>query len=47
MQKAEAAANEMNRASVVALNAEIRRIKGRLFEEVPNLQRLTQKRFII
>ncbi|XP_021751591.1 syntaxin-71-like [Chenopodium quinoa] len=43
-QKAETAANESNRASVVALNAEIRRIKGRLLEEVPKLQRLAQKR---
>ncbi|CAO2839540.1 unnamed protein product [Amaranthus hypochondriacus] len=43
-QKAELAANESNRASVVALNAEIRRIKARLLEEVPKLQRLAQKR---
>ncbi|XP_021715757.1 syntaxin-71-like isoform X2 [Chenopodium quinoa] len=43
-QKAETAANESNRASVVSLNAEIRRIKGRLLEEVPKLQRLAQKR---
>lgn len=44
LQKAELAANESNRASVVALNAEIRRIKARLLEEVPKLQRLAQKR---
>jgi len=44
VQKAELAANESNRASVVALNAEIRRIKARLLEEVPKLQRLAQKR---
>ena len=44
VQKAELAANESNRASVVALNAEIRRVKARLLEEVPKLQRLAQKR---
>lgn len=44
LQKAELAANESNRASVVALNAEIRRVKARLLEEVPKLQRLAQKR---
>lgn len=44
LQKAESAANESNRASVVALNAEIRRIKAKLLEEVPKLQRLAQKR---
>ncbi|KAK9724072.1 hypothetical protein RND81_05G045700 [Saponaria officinalis] len=44
LQKAEVAANESNRASVVALNAEIRRIKAKLLEELPKLQRLAQKR---
>ncbi|KAL2933140.1 Syntaxin-71 [Bienertia sinuspersici] len=44
IQKADTAANESNRASVVALNAEIRRIKARLMEELPKLQRLAQKR---
>lgn len=44
LQKAELASTESNRASVVALNAEIRRAKSRLLEEVPKLQRLAQKR---
>ncbi|GAB2272379.1 Syntaxin-71 [Dionaea muscipula] len=44
LQKAEIASNEKNRASAVALNAEIRRTKARLLEEVPKLQRLAQKR---
>ncbi|GAB2300579.1 Syntaxin-71 [Dionaea muscipula] len=44
LQKAEIASNEKNRASAVALNAEIRRIKARLLEEVPKLQRLSRKR---
>ncbi|PKI65174.1 hypothetical protein CRG98_014488 [Punica granatum] len=42
--KAEAAAKEKNRASAVALNAEIRRTKARLLEEVPKLQRLAMKK---
>ncbi|XP_031284388.1 syntaxin-71-like [Pistacia vera] len=44
LEKAEAASKEKNRASVVALNAEIRRTKARLLEEVPKLQRLAMKR---
>ncbi|KAG6533354.1 hypothetical protein ZIOFF_007221 [Zingiber officinale] len=44
LQKAEAASNEKNRAAVVALNAEIRRTKARLLEEVPKLQRLAVKK---
>ncbi|PIN10531.1 SNARE protein TLG1/Syntaxin 6 [Handroanthus impetiginosus] len=44
LQKAETAANEKNRASVVAVNAEIRRTKARLLEEVPKLQRLAVKK---
>ncbi|KAF5750372.1 syntaxin-71-like [Tripterygium wilfordii] len=44
LQKAELASNEKNRASAVALNAEIRRIKARLLEEVPKLQRLALKK---
>lgn len=43
-QKAEAAANEKNRATVVALNAEIRRTKAKLMEEVPKLERLAVKK---
>ncbi|WZZ62749.1 hypothetical protein YC2023_062856 [Brassica napus] len=35
---------EKNRASAVAMNAEIRRTKARLAEEVPKLQRLAVKR---
>lgn len=44
LQKAELASKESNRASAVAMNAEIRRTKARLLEEVPKLQRLAQKR---
>eukprot|EP01018_Ginkgo_biloba_P000696 Gb_30064 [translate_table: standard] len=42
--KANDAANEKNRAVVVAINAEIRRTKTRLREEIPKLQRLAQKK---
>ncbi|KAM2395487.1 hypothetical protein ACFX1X_032844 [Malus domestica] len=44
LQKAEIASKEKNRASAVALNAEIRRTKARLLEEVPKLQRLAVKK---
>ena len=44
MQKAETAANEKSRASAVAINAELRRTKARLLEEVPKLQRLAVKK---
>ncbi|GKC97884.1 hypothetical protein Tco_1168159, partial [Tanacetum coccineum] len=35
---------ETNRATVVALNAEIRRIKVRLMEDVPKLEKLAKKK---
>ncbi|XP_021899437.1 syntaxin-71-like [Carica papaya] len=44
LQKTEAASTEKNKASAVALNAEIRRTKARLLEEVPKLQRLAIKK---
>ncbi|MQL72384.1 hypothetical protein Taro_004698 [Colocasia esculenta] len=44
LQKAELASKEKNRASAVALNAEIRRTKARLLEEVPKLERLAIKK---
>jgi SYP7 family syntaxin len=44
LEKSEMAANEKNRATTVALNAEIRRIKARLMDEVPKLQRLALKK---
>ncbi|KAJ4850707.1 Syntaxin-71 [Turnera subulata] len=44
LQKAELASKESKKASAVALNAEIRRIKARLLEEVPKLQRLAVKK---
>ncbi|XP_062117162.1 syntaxin-71-like [Humulus lupulus] len=44
LQKAEVAVKEKSRASAVALNAEIRRTKARLLEEVPKLQRLAFKK---
>lgn len=44
-QKAESAKQEKNRATVVALNAEIRRTKAKLLEEdLPKLQRLAVKK---
>ncbi|KAH7657590.1 syntaxin of plants SYP7 protein [Dioscorea alata] len=44
LEKAERAQREKNRAAVVAMNAEIRRTKARLAEEVPKLQRLALKK---
>ncbi|KAF6173119.1 hypothetical protein GIB67_020711 [Kingdonia uniflora] len=44
LQKSETAQNEKNRAVAVAMNAEIRRTKARLLEEVPKLQRLALKK---
>ncbi|KAH7848751.1 hypothetical protein Vadar_007244 [Vaccinium darrowii] len=44
LQKSESTATAKNRATVVAINAEIRRIKARLLEEVPKLQRLAHKK---
>eukprot|EP00252_Welwitschia_mirabilis_P018277 TRINITY_DN40603_c0_g1_i1.p1 TRINITY_DN40603_c0_g1~~TRINITY_DN40603_c0_g1_i1.p1 ORF type:complete len:268 (+),score=49.82 TRINITY_DN40603_c0_g1_i1:211-1014(+) len=43
-QKAENAATESNKAVVATLNAEIRRTKARLREEIPKLQKLAQKK---
>lgn len=44
LQKSESAATEKNRATVIAMNAEIRRTKARLLEELPKLQRLAFKK---
>ncbi|CAI9778998.1 unnamed protein product [Fraxinus pennsylvanica] len=44
LQKAETASQEKSRASAVAINAEIRRTKARLLDEVPKLQRLAVKK---
>ncbi|GMI80982.1 syntaxin of plants 71 [Hibiscus trionum] len=44
LQKAELASKEKSKASAVAVNAEIRRTKARLLEEVPKLQRLAIKK---
>lgn len=44
LQKAESARTEKTKASAVAINAEIRRTKARLLEEVPKLQRLATKK---
>jgi len=43
-QKSDDAAKEKNRAVVATLNAEIRRTKARLHEEIPKLQKLAQKK---
>ncbi|GAB2223243.1 hypothetical protein Droror1_Dr00017381 [Drosera rotundifolia] len=42
--KAEKVAMERDRAKAVAMNAEIRRTKGRLMEEMPKLQKLACKK---
>ena len=44
MQKSQMALNEHNRAAAAALNAEVRRIKGRLMDEIPKLRKLAQKK---
>ncbi|XP_050204134.1 syntaxin-71-like [Mercurialis annua] len=44
LQKSESATAEKNRATVVAINAELRRTKARLLEEIPKLQRLAYKK---
>ncbi|KZV34568.1 syntaxin-71-like [Dorcoceras hygrometricum] len=44
LHKSEVASMETNRAAVVAKNAEVRRLKARLLEEVPKLQKLAQKK---
>lgn len=46
-QKAELASRGTNRASTVAMNAEVRRTKARLMDEVPKLQKLAQKKVIL
>lgn len=43
-QKAEMASMETNRAKSVAMNAEVRRTKARLLDEVPKLAKLSQKK---
>ncbi|KAI3983630.1 hypothetical protein MKX01_000642 [Papaver californicum] len=44
LEKSEAAAIEKNRAAAVAMNAEVRRTKARLVEELTKLQRLAGKK---
>ena len=44
MQKSEVASTEKNRASAAALNAEVRRTKGRLMDELPKLRKLVHKK---
>lgn len=44
MQKANVASTETNRASAAALNAEVRRVKARLMDEIPKLRKLAQKK---
>ncbi|CAA2982767.1 syntaxin-71 [Olea europaea subsp. europaea] len=44
LHKSEMVAMETNRAAMVAMNAEVRRTKARLMDEVPKLQKLAQKR---
>jgi SYP7 family syntaxin len=46
LQKAETASKDRGKASAVAINAEIRRTKARLLEEVPKLQRLAVKKVV-
>ncbi|KAF4354660.1 hypothetical protein F8388_009651 [Cannabis sativa] len=42
--KSEVASVEKNRASAAALNAEVRRMKARLMEDIPKLRKLAQKK---
>ncbi|KAK4440757.1 syntaxin [Sesamum alatum] len=44
LRKAEVAAVETNRAAAVAMNAEVRRTKARLMDELPKLKKLAQKK---
>ncbi|CAN1775745.1 SYP71 [Linum perenne] len=44
LEKAELASKEKSKASAVAINAELRRTKAKLLEEVPKLQRLAIKK---
>ncbi|WCJ41055.1 syntaxin of plants 72 [Euphorbia peplus] len=44
IQKSEAAAMETNRAVAVAMNAEVRRTKARLADDIPKLKKLAQKK---
>lgn len=44
MQKSQVALTEQNRAVAAALNAEVRRTKGRLMDEVPKLRKLVNKK---
>ncbi|KVH91070.1 syntaxin-71-like [Cynara cardunculus var. scolymus] len=44
LRKSEMASMETNRASVVAMNAEIRRMKVKLMDEVPKLEKLAKKK---
>ncbi|KAG4980926.1 hypothetical protein JHK82_034173 [Glycine max] len=44
LNKSEVASTEKNRASAAALNAEVRRTKGRLMDELPKLRKLVHKK---
>ncbi|KAG5114691.1 hypothetical protein JHK82_037960 [Glycine max] len=44
LNKSEVASTEKNRASAAALNAEVRRTKGRLMDELPKLRKLMHKK---
>ncbi|GKU93593.1 hypothetical protein SLEP1_g7173 [Rubroshorea leprosula] len=44
VQKAEMISMEKNRAAAVAMSAEVRRLKARLMEEIPKLQKLAKKK---
>ncbi|XP_020240221.1 syntaxin-71 isoform X2 [Cajanus cajan] len=44
LNKSEAALTENNRAAGAALNAEVRRTKGRLMDEIPKLRKLANKK---
>lgn len=44
LQKSELALSEKNRAAAAAMNAEVRRTKGRLMDEIPKLRKLAHKK---
>ncbi|KAL4359440.1 hypothetical protein AHAS_Ahas08G0077600 [Arachis hypogaea] len=44
LKKSDAALAENNRAAAAAMNAEVRRAKGRLMDEIPKLRKLAKKK---
>ncbi|KAG4912278.1 hypothetical protein JHK82_052859 [Glycine max] len=47
LEKSKVASTQKNKASVAALNAEVRRTKGRLMDELPKLRKLMHKKDLV